>query len=102
MYLFDDGLRLTLKPEFSAPEKHKDVAALVMLMLNRMMGVRGKSKVAYKSIKRGNSAILEFVMLNSSGVSKKLRKSDLHDIQELLGLTDSQVTQIREAQRTID
>ena len=102
MYLFDDGLRLTLKPEFSAPEKHKDVAAPVMLMLNRLMGVRGKSKVAYKSIKRGNSAILEFVMLNTSGVSKKLRKSDLSDIQELLGLTDSQVTQIREAQRTID
>ena len=102
MYVFDDGFRVSLKPEYSAPEKHALVAAPVMLRLNRLLGNKGKSKVAYKTHRNGNTIMLEFVMINSSGLSKKLSKSGLSEIQDALGLTDAQVNQIRVAQRETD
>ncbi len=98
----DDTVRLYLTAAYSPAAKHSEVAAPVLVMLNRLINNRGRNKFAYKSVKHNNKTALEFILLNASPGTRRLKKSDLNDLQEMLDLTDAQVTHIREAQRNVD
>lgn len=97
-YVFDDGLRVSLKPGLTESQK-TSLAAKIMLELNRLIGnTSRKSRFAYKIKQAGATEVYEFVVIGGKG-SNKLKRSDLYEIQELLGLTDKQISYIRDAQR---